>query len=166
MQIASSPPATPPPGKTLVCVHRPKSNCGWTSIIGIWDGTKLIGALGSGHSLWFICEPGKHYLGGFGPPPECLSAVEAQLLPDQTYDLWIDPYHGWTHVLQLRPIKTGDKERKQVAIWSKRNLWVERDATAADYEAAKEEVIQRRFDEFISGKERDRLQHLAPEDHR
>ena len=61
MAASSGVPASPPAGKALVCIHRPKSHAAHNYYIGIWEDTKFIADLGNGHSVAYICEPGKHY---------------------------------------------------------------------------------------------------------
>lgn len=156
--------ASPPPGKTLVCIHRPRSNAAHIYYAGIWEDTKFIADLGSGHSVACVCEPGKHYFMSLFPgvSPSC---VEAQLLPDQTCDLWINA-SGVFPNFRLEPLPQNDKTRKQVAKWNMNNRWVTPASSAADYEQRKQEKIRQLLEEFISGKRHDSLQHMAAEDHR
>ena len=77
-------PASPPAGKALVCIHRPKAFWGNKLYTKIWDDTKFIADLGNGHSVAYVCEPGKHYFMNTSAQAE--ACVEAQLLPDKTYE--------------------------------------------------------------------------------
>jgi hypothetical protein len=161
MTVTSPPPASPPAGKALVCIHRP-SAAGGNSLyyFGIWVDGKFIADIGNGNSVAYVCEPGKHYF--LSLFPSVASCVESQLLPDKTYDLLAERI--WT--CRLQPLHQNDKTRRQVAKWSKKNRWIEPAATAAAYEQGKKETAQQFLEEFISGKRHDKLQHLAPEDHR
>jgi hypothetical protein len=90
---------------------------------------------------------------------ESSACVQAQLLPDTTYDLWIT-------LLKLKPIRQGDEIRQRVADWTTKDRWVTPGSTAAGYEQRKQEIIQKVLEEFISGKRHDSLQQMAAEDHR
>ncbi len=159
MAASLSAPASPPAGKTLVCIHRPRARTEYKVYTAIWDGTKFIADLGNGHSVAYVCEPGQHYFMNLsGDSPAC---VEAQLLPDKTYDLWVN-----TFPIKLKPVHQGDITQQKIAAWTGENRWVAPASTAADYEQRKQEKIRQLLEEFISGKRHDRLQHMAAEDHR
>jgi hypothetical protein len=157
-------PAAPPAGKTLVCIHRPKNSMGWKLYTKIWCDSKFIGDLGNRHSMAYVCEPGEHYF--MNTSVEETGCVEAQLLPDQTYDLWVQGGYGfWVASFKLKPVQQDDKGRQLVAKWTQQDRWVQATPTPADL-LAKEDHIKSVFEEFISGRRHDKLQHLAPEDHR
>jgi hypothetical protein len=161
MTVSSNIPTSPPAGKALVCIHRP-SAVGGNSLyyFGIWVDGKFIADIGNANSVAYVCEPGKHYFLSLFPGEA--SCIEAQLLPDKTYDLLAERI--WTR--RLQPLHQNDKTRRQVAKWSQKNRWIEPAATAAAYEQEKKEMAQQFLEEFISGKRHDKLQHLAPDDHR
>jgi len=164
MRVDPAPPTDPPPGKSLVCIHRPDSSQVRTATTGVWDSDKLVGALMRGHSLAYVCEPGHHYF--FVDSAGNYGALEAQLLPDQTYDLWVDPFHGFWYPLQLKPLTKAQKEKHQVAEWTRKNLWITRDTTAEAYELKYREQTKVLLERFVSGNWHKRLEHLAPEHHR
>ena len=152
-------PASPPPGKALVCIHRPRAVLECKVYTGVWDGTKFIADLGNGHSVAYVCEPGQHYFMNLsGDSPAC---IEAQLLPDKTYDLWVVNLP-----IRLKPVHQGDTMQQQIAAWTSENRWVTPASSAASYEQRKQEIIRQLLEEFISGKRHDQLQTMAAEDHR
>lgn len=162
---ASGIPAAPPPGKTLVCIHCPKTSLYVKLDTRIWDGTNFVASLGNGFSTAYVCEPGEHYF--LNLSVEISACVEASLLPDQTYDLWVDTYRGmFVTSYKIKPLKQDDKTRRRVAKWSEQNRWVERASAAADYEQDKQATVLNLLEEFTAGDRKDKLQHLAPEDHR
>jgi hypothetical protein len=165
MAAISGIPGSPPAGKTLVFIHCPKTSLYVKLNTGIWDGTNFIGGLGNGYSTAYICEPGEHYFMNLSV--EITACVEAQLLPDKTYDLWVDTYRGmFVTSYKLKPLQQDDKTRRRVAKWSGQNLWVEPGSSAGAYERAKQDDIRRLLEEFISGPRHNKLQHMAPDDHR
>ncbi|MGA2242150.1 MAG: hypothetical protein ABSH11_08935 [Verrucomicrobiota bacterium] len=186
---SSGPPSSPPTGKALVCIHRPKGFVGGKMYAPVWVDTRFIASLGNGHSVACVCEPGKHYFMSFSA--EITACIEAELLADQTYDLWIDRYMGtFVNSFKIKPLHQDDKTRKLVAEWTKQNRWIEPAASATDYEHVKlenmgqsiwqsgglgavyasqpvsQEKILQLHQEFTSGKRQDKLQHLASDDHR
>jgi hypothetical protein len=163
MQEGVAAPTAAVPGKSLVCIHRPPAHGGRFVKTGIWDGAVFVGALGSGQSLAYVCDPGQHYLASRSF--DQVSVVEAQLLSDKIYDLRVET-GGVAPSLKLKPMKKTDKERREVAEWSKGNFWVSRDPSAATYEEAKRGSTEKLIQDFVSGSKRDRLEHLASEDHR
>jgi hypothetical protein len=159
MAASLSAPAAPPADKTLVCIQRPKALLESKVYTAIWDGTNLIADLGNGHSVAYVCEPGQHYFMNLSADsPAC---VEAQLLPDKTYDLWIANIP-----LRLKPVRESDMMQQQIADWSSKNHWVTPASSAEAYEQKKQEKIKQLLEEFISGKRHDQLQQMAAEDHR
>jgi hypothetical protein len=157
-------PASPPAGKALVCIHRPSAPAGHSLYYaGIWDDMKFIADLGNANSVAYVCEPGRHYLLSLFPGET--SCVEAQLLPDKTYDLWIDTA-GVFATFKLKPLHQDDKTRRRVANWIQQDRWIEPASPAAAYEQAKQDKIRQLLEDFTSGKLQDKLQHLAPDDHR
>jgi len=165
MTVALSAPTSPPAGKALVCIHRPKAFSGHPLYTKIWDGTKFIADLGNGHSVAYVCDPGEHYFMNTSAQAE--GCVEAQLLPDKTYDLWADTL-DWTFIVsfKIKPLHQDDKTRQQVAEWTKQNRWVEAASPTTVFMQATQDDIQKLLEEFTSGKRLDKLQHLAPDDHR
>jgi len=165
MTASLSAPASPPAGKALVCIHRPTAGMGWNLYTAIWEDTNFIADLGNGHSVACVCEPGKHYFMNLSV--EETGCVEAQLLPDQIYDLRVQSGYGfWVASFKLKPLHQDGKTRQLVTKWTKRNHWVEAASPAAAYEQANQDKIRQLLEEFTSGKRQDKLQHLAPEDHR
>jgi hypothetical protein len=157
MSAAVTPPASPPPGKALVCIHRPKALLESKMYTAIWDSTNLIADLGNGHSVAYVCEPGQHYFMNLSADwPAC---VQAPLLPDKTYDLWID-----NMPIRIKPVQKSDAMQQQIAEWTKKDRWVAPGSTAEGYEQRKQEIIRKVLGEFISGKRH--LQYMAAEDHR
>jgi hypothetical protein len=166
MTVASAPTA-PPAGKVLVCIHRPKAFAGHPLYTKIWDGTKFIADLGNGHSVAYVCEPGEHYF--MNTSAEAEGCIEAQLLPDKTYDLWLDTL-DWTFIVsfKIKPVHQDDQGRQQVAEWTKQNRWVEPGSRASGFaqNVKEQDDIRQLIEDFASGKRHDKLQHLAPDDHR
>jgi hypothetical protein len=148
----------------LVCIHRPKAHAAWGVKTGLWDGGVLIGNIGSGNSVAYVCDPGQHYF--LNRSFDQLSAVEATLLGDQTYDFWIDPGAYIAPTLKIKPVKPGTKERAKVSEWVTENRWVTRDASAAEHERQEREAVQKLIQDFVSGPKKHQLEHLAAEDHR
>jgi len=98
---------------------------------------------------------------------EITGCVEAQLLPGQTYDLWVDHYMGWVvHDFKIKPLHQDDKTRRLVAKWTKENRWVEPVPPGSTYELGDQDKVRQLLEEFTSEKRQDKLQHLAPDDHR
>jgi len=159
MDAAPAAATAPPSGKTLVCIQRPRAVLESKVYTAVWDGSKFIADLGSGHSTAYVCEPGQHYFMNLSQDsPAC---VEAQLLPDKTYDLWIDNVP-----IRIKPVRPGEPAQQQVAGWTSENHWVTPAPSAASYEQRRQEKIQQVLEEFISGKRHDQLQQMAAEDHR
>jgi hypothetical protein len=163
MQDSVAPPDVPPGEKSLVCIHRRKA--GFKLYTSIWDGTHLIGDLGDGHSLAYVCEPGKHYF--LNRSTERAGVVEAELLPGKTYDLWLDiPWATFVVSFELKPVKPGSKQRDLVAKWSRENRWVTADPSATTPDPRKVSEIEQIIRDFTTGEKQARLQHLAPGDSR
>jgi hypothetical protein len=157
MQAAGPPPLTPPPGKCLVCFHN-ITLFSYTSTTA-WDGTNFVAAVANGQSAAAVFDPGKHvfasrFLG------QAVGVIEADLLPDQIYDLSAFKY------LYLTPVKQGEKEHDLVSQWMKDAIWVTRGPNAAEFETTHKDVIIKLISDYTVGKKQDRLMHLAPEDHR
>jgi hypothetical protein len=163
MQGTASPPAAPPSGKALVCIHRPAAHGGRFVKTGVWDSTHLVGALGSGHSVAYVCDPGQHYF--VSRSSDMVAVVEAQLLADKTYDLRVET-GGLVPSLKIKPLKPSDPEAKKVAQWSKENLWVVPGQSAAAYEQKKGESVEEILRDFVHGSKQNRVEHLSSEDHR
>jgi len=164
MAAVASAPAGPPAGKALVCIQRPRGRQGSALYTKIWCDAKFIADLGNGHSVAYVCDPGKHYF--MNTSVEETGCIEAQLLADQTYDLWVDNSYGfWVASFKLKPLPQNDKTHQRVAKWTQRNRWVEAGSVPADFQA-KENKVREVQEEFISGSRHDKLQQLAPEDHR
>jgi len=165
MQSASAPVAPPPAGKSLVCIHRPRSGQGYALYTGIWDGTKLIADLGNGHSVAYVCEPGKHYF--INRSAEVVGVVEADLLPDKTYDLCTHIAGAFVASFKLKPLKPGDKDYQQLPKLLTTQIWVAPAPVAIeDYQSRKGKEVEQIIQDFVSGDKNDRLQHLSAEDHR
>jgi hypothetical protein len=165
MQPAFAPAMLPPPGKTLVCIHRPRATQGYVLYTGIWDSTKLIADLGNGHSVAYVCEPGKHYF--INRSAEVVGVVEADLLPDKTYDLCTHIAGAFVASFKLKPLKPGDKEYQKLPKLLATQMWVTPEPGAAgDYQSRKGKEVEHILQDFSSGDKNDRLQHLSAEDHR
>lgn len=156
MQPAAPPPLTPPPGKSLVFIHRPLALNGL--YLGVWDGTNFIADLANGHSVAHVCSPGRHVFSS--RLISNVSVVEAHLLPDVCYDL------SSLKTFKLVPIKSGDKERAFVAKWMQEARWVKPGPLAMDYQANRWTTTAELIEDFTTGSKHHRLLYLAPEDHR
>ena len=154
----------PPAGKSLVVIHRPRAQQGYGLYTGVWDSTNFLADLGNGHSFAYACEPGKHYF--INRSVERVGVIEAELLPEKTYDLRVDTAGTFIASFQLEPIKRGDKSRDKIARWSKENLWVTRGPTAGAHEQLRRKEIELIMKDFISGEKKDRLRKLGADDHR
>ncbi len=158
-----------PVGETLVCIHAPPDYHDFHT--GVWDSGKLIGVLGNGQSMAYRCDPGKHYfISRFiahSTQNVYVAMVEAELLPDNTYDLMV-------YVTGLSPVKPGSTERSQVPTWARSNHWITRRPSAAEYEQATAPEIESIRNEFVGGKihtdgqyvSSPKVGHLSPNDHR
>lgn len=165
MAVVSKPLTSPPPGKSLVCIQRPRAYTGYGLYTAVWDDTHFVADLGNGHSVAYVCDPGEHYF--LNLSVEETGCVDAQLLPDQTYDLWIQGGYGfWVASFKLRPLHQDAKTRQRVAKWTRKNRWVEPAPAAKAYEQANQERIHKLVEEFVSGRRHKKLQHLAADDHR
>ncbi len=164
MKPTAAPVGPPVAGKSAVMIHRPRAAQGYGLYTGVWDSTNFLADLGNGHSVAYLCEPGTHYL--INRSVERVGVVEAQLLPDQTYDLWLDTCGGFIASFQLEPIKSGDKKRRDVPEWTRENLWLTRAPAAAAHEQQRQRDIQIILMDFTSGEKKDRVRHLTVEDHR
>jgi hypothetical protein len=157
----------PPAGKALVCIHRPKAFSGHPLYTKIWDGTNFIADLGNGHSVAYVCDPGTHYF--MNTSAEAEGCVQAQLLPDKTYDLWTDTILSTFIVsFKIKPVHQDAEGRQKVAEWTKETRWVEPGLRAAAFDQNEklQKDIRQLIEDFASGKRHDKLQYLAPDDHR
>jgi hypothetical protein len=157
MQAADPPPLTPPPGKCLVFFHHPITifTYGHTSV---WEGTNFVAALANGQSTAVVYNPGKYVFSSrYGAG---LAVVEANLLPDQIYDLAAFKY------MYLLPVKKGDKEHDLVSQWMKEAIWIKRVPNVDAYETAHRDEVAQLIADFTIGTKSARLKHLAPDDHR
>jgi hypothetical protein len=164
MQPAGLASETPPPGKTLVCIHRPRAAQGYGLYTGVWDSKHLIADLGNGQSVAYVCDPGKHYF--IDRSVELISVVEADLLPESTYDLWVDTAGTWIASFKLKPVTHGSKEQSRVAGWLKENHWVTRGPAAIEHERERTPEIELILHDFVGGEKASRVQHLSTDDHR
>jgi len=164
MQKSATTLTTPPAGKSLVLIHRPRALQGWKLYTGVWDSTNFLADLGNGHSFAYACEPGQHYF--INRSVERVGVVETQLLPDKTYDLRLDTAGAFIASFQLEPVKRGHKSWEKTAAWSKENLWVARAPNAAEHEQLRRAEVELIIKDFVFGEKRDRLRQLGPEDHR
>jgi hypothetical protein len=163
-RLDPAPIKTPPPGKCLVCIHRPKARQAQWVKTGLWDGGTLIGNIGSGNSIAYVCDPGQHYF--LSRSFEQNGAVEGTLQAEQIYDLWIDPGAYFAPTPKIKPVKPGSKQRTEVPRWMTEHRWVTRDESAAEHERQDSEAVKKLIQEFVSGRENYQLGHLAAEDHR
>jgi hypothetical protein len=157
-------PAGPPADKSLVLIHRPRAAQGYGLYTGVWDSRHLIADLGNGHSVAYLCEPGQHYF--INRSVERVGFIEAQLLPAQTYDLWVDTAGAFIASFQLEPIKKGDRRREKVPGWEKEHLWVQRGPDAARHEQDRQRDIEIIIKDFATGDKQNRARHLGADDHR
>jgi len=190
MVKAARPASAPPADKTLVCIHRPwkkqqpalyealigmawasdtdpVDEKGHTRYTSIWDGGHLIADLGNGNSAAYVCDPGTRYF--INQSSLGNGVVEANLLPGQTYDLWVNVDSGFLFVrpsILLEPVKSDSKERALIPKWERKNHWVERGPAAAGEEQLRHVKIDLILHEYISGDHTNRLLHLATWDHR
>jgi hypothetical protein len=165
MVRAAAPAGPPPAGKSLVCIHRQRAWAGHPLYTGVWDSRHFIADLGNGHSAAYLCDPGTHYF--INRSIERVGVVEANLLPAQTYDLWLD-INPWSFMVsfQLEPVKPGSEQRKKVPQWMRENAWMERGPAAAEHEQLRQPEIDLILHDFVNGDKKDRLRHLSAEDHR
>jgi len=163
MQRGGAPTGPPPTGKSQVQIHRPRAAQGGKLYTGIWEGNNFVGDLGNGNSIAYVCDPGTHYF--INRSVERVGVVETQLLPDQTYDLWVDICGAWVASFQLEPVKHGSKQAKRVPEWMKKHQWVTRGPTAEVHEQQRQKDIEIIVKDFVEGDKKDRLRHLGPEEH-
>ncbi len=153
----------PSSGKALVLIHRPRNSQGYKLYTGVWDSTTLIADLGNGHSVAYECNPGTHYF--INRSVERVGVVEAKLLPDRTYALWINIAGALIASFQIEPLKPGGKNWDQAPKWAAENVWVARAPAAEAHESLRRPEIELIMKDFISGEKKDRLRHLGPDDH-
>jgi len=163
LMLKTSAPGTPVAGKSLVRVHRPRDRQGYGLYTGVWDRTNFVADMGNGHSTGYECEPGQHYF--INRSVERVGVVETQLLPEKTYDLWIDTAGAFIASFQLEPVKPGDKASKLVPLWIKENMWVTRGPAAATHEQQRQKDIAIIIHDFVDGTKKDRVRHLGPDDY-
>ena len=154
----------PPSGKSLVCIHRPRAYQGNPLYTSVWDSKTFIADLGNGHSVAYACDPGKHYF--INRSVEVTGVVEAQLLPGQTYDLWVATAGAFIASFKLEPVKPGSKQAALVSKWANENRWVTSGAGAEEYQRSKDADMEKIIQDFVLGPKQGRVQHLAAEDHR
>jgi hypothetical protein len=164
MVKVEKPAIAPPAGKSLVLIHRPRNMQGWKLYTGVWDGSHFIADLGNGHSAAYVCEPGTNYF--INRSVERVGVVEAQLLPDQIYDLRLNIAGAIIASFQIEPLKRADKLRKKLPKWEAENVWVGRGPLAAEHESERQSEIKLILHDFTSGGKQDRMRHLGPDDHR
>lgn len=150
-------------------IHRPLNAAADNLYTGVWDGTNFIADLGSGNSVAYVCEPGTHYF--VNRSIQNVGVVVAQMFADQTYDLrvaMVPPSFVGMMSFQLEPVKRSDKERGQLSRWEAENFWVSRaaNAKAAEHERSRASEVEIILGDFLSGEKKNRLRHLAGEDHR
>jgi len=136
METAGPPPVTPPPGKSLVFVHRPLTALKYY-YVGVWDGTNFIADLANGHSIAYVCSPGRHIFSS--RLVANVAVVEANVLPNQTCDL------STFKDVKLAPVKPGNKERALVSQWMQEACWVARAPQAAEYHLKQEHASFKRL---------------------
>jgi hypothetical protein len=153
----------PPAGKSLVHIHRPRAAQGYKLYTGVWDSTNFLADLGNGHSVAYVCEPGRHYF--INRSVERVGVVESDLLPNQTYGLRLDTAGTFIASFQLEPIKRADKTWEKAPKWAHENIWVTRAPSAAEHEQLRRPEIELIMRDFISGEKKDRVRHLGPDDH-
>jgi hypothetical protein len=160
----ATPVATPPAGKSLVLIHRPRAMQGYKLYTTVWDSTNLIADLGNGHSVAYVCDPGTHYF--INRSVERVGVVEAQVLPNQSYHLRLDTAGAFIASFQLEPVKRGDDGTwKKIPEWTNEHIWVTRGPAAANYERRELREVELIIQDFVHGQKKDRLRHLGPDDH-
>lgn len=164
MEKAPAKVEAPPSGKSLVMIQRPRNGQGYRLYTGVWDSNRFLADLGNGQSVAYACEPGKHYF--INRSVERVGVVEANLLPDKTYDLRVDIAGAFIASFQLEPVKRGHKSFDKTGAWAKEHLWVTRGPTATEHEKQRQKEIELILKDFVGGEKKDRLRQLAPEDHR
>ena len=163
MQRVAAPAGPPPAEKSQVHIHRPRAGQGYGLYTGVWDSNKFIADLGNGHSVAYVCEPGTHYF--INRSVERVGVVETQMLPGQTYALWIDTAGAFIASFQLEPLKRGSKQWDEAASWAKENLWVTRAPAADVHEQQRQKEIEIIMNDFVRGDKKDRLRHLGADEH-
>lgn len=153
----------PSPGKSLVLIHRPRHSQGYKLYTGVWDSKKFIADLGNGHSVAYECEPGTHYF--INRSVERVGVVEAQLLPDHTYGLWVNIAGAFVASFQIEPLKRGAKNFDNASKWANENTWINRAPPSDEHERVRQSEIELIMKDFISGEKKDRLRHLGPDDY-
>src|ERR1019366_6461774 len=157
----AAPVLPPPPGQSLVLIHRPRNAQGYGLYTGVWDGRHFIADLGNGNSTAYVCEPGRHYF--INRSVERIGVVEADLLPDKIYMLRLGIAGVWIASFQLEPMKRGDRSAEKIAArCEKENAWVGRGSAAAAHETLRQPEIELILKDFVNGDKRDRLRHLGP----
>jgi hypothetical protein len=164
MVVVPAPTGAPPTGKSEVFIHRPRNMQGYALYTGVWDSYHFVTDLGNGHSTAYVCDAGTHYF--INRSVERVGVVEGNLLPDQAYDLWVDTAGAFIASFQLEPVMPGSKQQKMIPKWEREHVWVDRGPEANQYEQSRQKDIELILQDFVSGSKRDRLWHLAPEDHR
>lgn len=159
------PALSPPLGKSMVVIHRRSSSlaAGHGLYSGVWDSTNFIAEIGNLQSFAYVCEPGKHYF--INRSVELVSVVEAQLLPDRTYNMWVEHGHGiGIASFKLRPVKQGDGLQRSMADWGAEHVWIKRAPTADLHQAQHISDVEGIIRDFVHGPKHDRVEYLNPED--
>jgi hypothetical protein len=162
----ASAPSSPPAGKSLVVIHRPKARQGYPLYTGIWDSKKMIADLGNGHSVAYVCNPGKHHF--INRSVEVTGVIEADLAPDKAYDLWVRTAGAFIASFKIEPLKPSSKDYKKISQkWEKGELWVEPIQSEVETEMAlKSKALDQIIQDFVYGDKKSRVQTLSAGDHR
>jgi hypothetical protein len=160
--MRSSPITAPPPGKSLIQIHRPRAGQGYKLYTGVYDSRSMVADLGNGHSVAYVCEPGTHYI--INRSVERVGVVEARVSSDKTYHLWIDTAGAFIASFQIEPIQKKNPLAKKIPAWSADHIWVVRGPGAARHEESARPEIELILRDFVGGQKADRLRHLSPDD--
>ena len=170
MERVDSAPEAAPAGKSLVVFHRP-SRYGGEWVVRLFDGTRGVGEIMGAQSTYWVCEPGRHhFIARLGEHDfrTKLTVVEAELAPDQVYDMVCDIGAGLGYAsVRLFPLVRGDARRSKVASWLESASWYRLVPGKADsLDSAHREENAQAISDFTAGEKRDRLLRMAAVDHR
>ena len=132
----------------------------------VFDSHELIGNTRGKERFQYVCDPGGHT---FVAEAQKVTVIQADLLPDQVYDIVVDIGMGWWRAnITLEAITRDHERRHLVPEWEANTtlmVFVD-DAEAASFEADRRADIDEILADFLRGEKADRLERLTPEDHR
>ncbi|MCA8959008.1 MAG: hypothetical protein KDC38_00785 [Planctomycetes bacterium] len=155
--------ASPLSGQSLVNFIRPSGYGGGVDF-QVFDRYEFIGNLEGKERFQYVCAPGKHLFIG---RKDQVTVVDADLLPDQVYDIVVNVYPGWWQAnIKLEPMSDRHPKIAELPEWEERCDLMEYDGSGERFEGGMRRKLDRIVEDFVHGEKRDRVQVLGPNDHR